>query len=411
MNRRQFLIGCSAGASLLATSNLRLMAQPFLPSVNDSLFVLVFLRGGCDGLQLVAPTADRNFQDARPSGLKVGERGKFLKNAVADVGFRLHPKAAELQELYEEGHLAVLQACGLTNGTRSHFKAMELIERGIDKDQSVRDGWITRAFQQGNFTGKIPVVSASNEMAASMMGLRNAASIPNLNEFQLMEVIRHPSFIQKLYQGTTPLDQIAQQTLQTIGFVQQQLPKYGDGDAKPYRPRTGVRYPDHWRAAELSNSFQTLARLIKMDVGVQMANVDFGGWDTHEHQENYFPDLVQALSKSLYAFYQDLRDYHDRLTILVMSEFGRRLRANKSGGTDHGHGNMMMVLGGKVKGGRMYGKWPTLEANALDKGVDLAVTTDYRSVITEIMQHRFGLKDQQALFPKFTTKQKLGFMA
>lgn len=411
MNRRQFLIGCSAGASLLATSNLQLMAQPLLPFNNEHIFVLVFLRGGCDGLQFVAPTADHNFQDARPNGLKVNDRGKFLKNSLADIGFRLHPKAAELQELYDEGHLAVLHACGLTNGTRSHFKAMELIERGIDKDKSVRDGWMARALTQGNFTGALPAISTSNELASSMMGYKNTAAIPSLNDFQLMDVIRHPSFIQNLYRGTSQLDRVAQQTLQTIDHVQSKLPKYNDGSMKPYRPRAGVRYPDHWRAEELSQSFQTLAQLIKMDVGVQMANVDFGGWDTHEHQGDYFPDLVEALSQSLYAFYNDLRDYHGKLTVLVMSEFGRRLRANKSNGTDHGHGNMMMVLGGNVKGGKMYGKWPTLESTALDKGVDLAVTTDYRTVITEIMKHNFNLKNASSLFPGFVSKQSLGFMA
>ena len=141
-----------------------------------------------------------------------------------------------------------------------------------------------------------------------------------------------------------------------------------------------------------------------------MVNVDYGGWDTHERQAGVFPNLVRGLSRSVGAFYNDIYEYKDNVTVLIMSEFGRRLRANKSGGTDHGHGNFMMALGGKVNGGQMYGKWPGLDPKALDKGVELDVTTDYRNVLSNIMKTSMGFEDLDLIFPGFKGYKKMDFI-
>ena len=184
MKRRQFLIGCGAGAALVASSRWRLMASPLLSSWqsnNDHTFVLVFLRGGCDGLQLLAPVSERYYHDARPSSLKVNEkRGLLIEEEFQHTTFAFHPEARALKELYEEGELAVIHACGLLNGTRSHFDAMDLIERGINKNTSAYDGWIARYLDAISSDAFLPIVSASGHLAKSFQGYNKAASINNL---------------------------------------------------------------------------------------------------------------------------------------------------------------------------------------------------------------------------------------
>jgi len=412
MKRRDFIKGCAAGLGLVATTRLRMMAAPFLPvDGSNQIFVLIFLRGGCDGLGLVAPASDQVYQDARPPALKVMDRGKeaglLLDNGLAGEGFRLHPKARALHELYEQGDLAILHACGLPNGTRSHFEAMELIERGLLKKSGRAEGWMARYFNAMAPEGLIPAAATSGNLPAAMQGYGKAASLSKLEDFNLLDFVRKPDLLRKWYGKSDLLGQAATSTLDTIRYVQQELVS---PQGRKIMDQEGA-YPDEWPGEELSNSLQTLAQMIKLDLGVQIGQVDFDGWDTHEHQQYHFPNRVEALSEAIAAFYNDLHAYHDRLTVLVMSEFGRRLRANRSSGTDHGYGNMMMVLGNKVKGGRMYGRWPGLAPYQLDKGVDLAITTDYRQVLGEILAQRMELGSVGKVFPEFELGNRLGFLA
>jgi uncharacterized protein (DUF1501 family) len=401
MNRRDFMIGCGAGAALLATSNLRVLGAPFgLNAVNDDhIFVVVFLRGGCDGLQLVGPSSNRIYNDSRSINLKTTERGPqkgyLLENSLDDIGFRFHYNASELNELYKAGDLAVLHACGLTNGTRSHFVAQDLVERGISLNGKADSGWMARYLNEINAQGIITGAATNGTLPVSLAGASKATSVGKLKDFKLQETIRHHELMRQWYNGDSKLDQTARKAIEAVEFVKANAGKYS----------AQASYPSAAKTAELNNSFQSLAGLIKMNAGVRIANIDFGGWDTHENQNQYFPTLVKALSKSLYAFYQDIKDYRSKTTILVMSEFGRRLRSNNSAGTDHGYGNMMMALGGGVKGGHMYGKWPGLEPGQLDRRVDLGITTDYRDVLSEILSHQ-GFKGD--IFPDYEYKQKLG---
>lgn len=402
MNRREFLVGCGAGAGLLAMSRLQVLAAPmerrFLLA-DDQLFVVVFLRGGCDGLQLVAPSSDAIYNDSRTGNLKTTDsgstKGYLLNNGLDGIGFRLHPNAKELYELYTSGQLAILHACGLTNGTRSHFVAQDLMERGIGQNIGENSGWMARYLNATNSAGVIPGAATSGTLPVSFAGAEKAASVGQLKKFRLTETIRHHDLMRQWYNGESKLDKTAHRTLEAVEFVK--------ANARKYKP--AATYPKGWKANKLNNSFKSLAGLIKMNAGVRIANIDFGGWDTHEHQQQYFPQLVQTLSQSLAAFWEDIRDYQSNTTVLVMSEFGRRLRSNNSGGTDHGYGNMMMVLGGNVKGGRMYGKWPGLEPDQLDRRVDLNITTDYRDVLSEILAHQGFSQD---IFPEYELKGKLG---
>lgn len=417
MKRRQFLMGCSAGAALLASSQWQSLAYISEKTVSAEapIFVLLFLRGGCDGLSLVAPVNDPNYIDARSIYLRVTDssdnKGYSLQHSMAGLDFRFHSKAGALKELYDSNQLAILQACGLTNGTRSHFDAMDMMEKGIDNKKSTGEGWLARFLSTLSQADPLSAVASGNDLPVSLFGSNQAVSLNEVNEFNVPgDAPRFLSLLKNMYQGDTILDKTAQKTIETIKYVQGKIKRDANNQPLPYHPAPNAAYPRDWYAEQLSKSLATIAQLIKMEVGVQVATADFGGWDTHENQHYYFPLLVDALSRALLAFYNDLSAYQQRLTVLVISEFGRRLKGNKSFGTDHGYGNVMFALGGKVKGGKMYGKWPGLATEQLNNGVDLAVTTDYRSVLTEILLKVFQCKQTAMVFPGFQNYQPLGFV-
>lgn len=414
MNRRQFISGCSAAIAAMAGSQLSSLA--FAPEANPSeILILLFLRGGMDGLQLVAPVSDRHYANARDVDLRVtdggAQKGLELAQTLSGLDFRLHAKASPFKELYDSKQLAIVHACGLTNGTRSHFDAMDLMEKGVaDSQAAPTNGWLARLLQLLPSNGLLPAVSTSSQLPVSLLGSPIASSIFDPRSFTLSSDPRLVGLLKNLYQGETPLTKNAQRTLQTIQYLQRNLPKR-NGEPTEYTPDAKANYPTQWQVRELTQSLKTLAQLIKMEAGLQVATVDFGGWDMHENQSWLFPAQIEGLSQSLMAFYNDIQAYHNRVMIVVMSEFGRRLKANKSHGTDHGYGNALLVLGGKVKGGAMYGQWPGLATEQLDNGVDLAVTTDYRTILSEICTKRLKASLVQTIFPGFKQSQLLNFLA
>lgn len=367
-------------------------------------FVFVFLRGGCDGLHFVAPVSDRHYTAQRSTDIRITDsgdaKGLLLKNPLNNLDFALHPKAAALKELYDGGHLALIHAAGLIHGTRSHFEAQELIERGTDKQQSLSGGWLTRYLQSQpqSRSGILPAVSLGSAQPLSLLGAPSA-TIEDLNDYALKGDKKISGIVKKLYRSTAPLDYVVQQTLKDAAALNTKL-----AVTPPNQPDS--RYPKNDAFAA---RLQTLSRLIKSGVGVHLATVDVDGWDTHEAQAYHFPVRLQSLSASLSAFYNDLSAVSGKLTVLVMSEFGRRLKGNRSGGTDHGYGGVMLVLGGGIRGGTMYGQWNGLATEQLDNGVDLAVTTDYRTVASEILNKRLGCTNLTTIFPQFTAKSMLGF--
>ena len=414
MNRREFVVGCSAAITAMAGSQIESFAFSPQPNTQQDIFVFVFLRGGCDALNLIAPVDDKNYVAARPAFLRITESGKNqglrLKGAFNNQDFRLHHKAGALHELYNNNNLAIIHACGLANGTRSHFDAMDMIERGINQKKNSIDGWLTRYLQTTQLEGMLPAVAAETNLPKAFMGSNVAASIKSLNDFKVNGDPRLQGILKTMYQGDTLLHETAQSTLSTLKYINQKISKDSKGRPKKYQPANGAKYPQGWQAGGLGKSLQTIAQIIKMEVGLQVATVSFGGWDTHENQAWHFPRKTEGLSQALAAFYNDLSRYHKRLTVLVMSEFGRRLKANKSNGTDHGHGGIALALGGNVNGGKIYGKWPGLATEQLDKRVDLDVTTDYRAILSEILQKRMGNKQINQIFPGFNNYTPLGFV-
>jgi len=376
----------------------------------EPIVVVIFLRGGVDGLSLVAPAGDADYIAARPGEIRVDRKGhdagRVLGNAAADADFRFHPQARELSELYGAGDLAVVHAAGLTDATRSHFDAEARMERGAPGAGD--GGWLGRWLRAVQPDGVLPALAIGAAAPDSLRGAAEVAVAEDLSGLRLAGGHGYSTAIRATMArrlGDNAVIGAPLRRLLTLSGVLEDLVAFDkDGNLKPYEP--SVDYPD----SPLSQSLLTLAQTIKLGLGLRVATVDYGGWDTHVGQAGTFSGLVAGLSGPLLAFWRDLGKHQERVSVVVMSEFGRRLKANDSGGTDHGHGNAIMVLGARIKGGRMLGRWPGLANDALDSGADLAITTDYRQVLSELMSGAMGFADNAALFPGFAPGSSLDLL-
>jgi len=301
--------------------------------------------------------------------------------------------------------VALVHASGLANGTRSHFGAQELIERGIaspDEVAHVNGGWMARWLAAtGGAQGPAfaAVAGVPEELAAHAdticaADLRGGMNLPGGKQAA--------SVLKRLYGGgSSAVERAAQRTLGGIALIDNSL-RLPDGKVAPYQPAGGAAYED----TEIGRSLMAVARVIRMDVGVRAFAVDMGGWDTHENQPPRLATLAGQLSRALGAFHADLHDRLDRVVMIVMSEFGRRLRSNKSNGTDHGHAGLTIVSAPRIAGGRIHGSWPGLASEHLDNAVDLAMTTDIRSILAELMAGPLGTPAAPAtVLPHFAPKR------
>lgn len=370
------------------------MAEPIL--------VVIFLRGGADSLSLIAPTADPDYIAARPEGLRVlrdGERpGLALPPALADADFRLHPAAAELHQLFQAGDLSLIHATGLTEATRSHFDAEARIERG---GTGVAGGWLRRWLDLAKPGGPLPILAVGSSLPESLRGAQRAAVAPSLSDLLVLPGNGwSPLMRARMAEGFGAhgtLKASVQEMLALSDLLEGRLWQSDLGEVRPYAP--AVDYPED---SEVSQPLMAVAQAIKEDLGLRIATVDYGGWDTHDNQAAQFDGLLSGLSRSLMAFWRDLGPRQKDVSVVVQSEFGRRLRSNESGGTDHGRAGAMMVLGPQARGGRLLGRWPGLANEALEEGADLAVTTDYRNVLAEMLAGHMGLTDIGAVFQGLT---------
>lgn len=413
IHRRSFLRTTLGAAPLLAFGASRLTRLAFAAdsavAADRDLLVTIFLRGGCDGLSLVAPADDRDYIAARPPEMRVREKGEraglALHNGFAGADWRLHKEAGRLHELYVQGDLAIVHACGLVNGSRSHFDAQDMMERGIadQKNLGLDTGWLARLLAVIPEPGLLPGVSPAGTLPVSMLGTDRACGIADLRDFAYWGDEKERMVLHSLQNLASPLEAPSQRTLAMIQAIHKRLPHDKDGNVPKYEPGKGVKYPEH----EFSEALQTVAWLAKLEVGLQVAALDYGDWDTHTGQADRFAEQVRNLAGPLAAFYRDLADRAQRVTIVVMSEFGRRLKANESGGTDHGHGNVMLVLGKGIRGGRLHGAWPGLANDQLDQHADLAITTDYRQVLAEVLEKRMKCS-VGSIFPGWSAKGALG---
>lgn len=404
--RRQFLQTSSALGVIGASKSLfpkwmpRLAFRAQNQRPPGDVLINIFLRGGIDGLSAVVPFGDGgSYYDARPT-LAVPEPGSSSNAAVdLDGYFGLHPALAALKEVYDEGHLAVVHATGSMDPSRSHFDAMRFMEYGTPGEKLIGTGWIGRHLQSAAWQNDSPfrAIGMGAMVPESLRGPISPLSIQSIADFHFKgredELRRMQQSLASLYTIEAPTDLLSKQA----GLVFETVETLKSIHPGSYQPSNGALYPDD----EFGLGLQQVAQLIKADVGLEVACLDLGGWDTHENQgtlDGTFNALLSNLANGLAALYADLGEQMNRVSVVTMSEFGRRVAENGSQGTDHGHGNFMFLMGGGVNGGQVFSRWPTLAPEALDDG-DLAITTDYRDVLAEVVDGRLGNHALDEVFP------------
>src|SRR4029077_18751189 len=349
--------------------------------------VVIFQRGAADGLNIVVPHGEPQYYTMRPSI-------NIPRKAVLDLDgfFGLHPSLAAFQPLWRQRHLAIVHAAGSPDPTRSHFDAQDFMESGTPGVKVTDDGWLNRALHELSadksageksasaksafraialgpslpriLSGKEPAVAVNNLHAFSA-GRKNPNAAPMSNTFEAM----YDHSVDTVLRGT------GQETFDAVKTLKAADPAH-------YSPAADANYPK----GRFGDSLKQLAQLIKANLGVQVAFADIGGWDHHVNEgstQGQIANVLGDFAQSITAFWTDLGDLGEDTVVVTMSEFGRTARENGNRGTDHGHANVMFVLGGPVKGGKVYGRWPGLDQSQLYEGRDLALTTDFRQVLGE----------------------------
>jgi len=402
-SRRGFLKGGAlalVGTSVIPSFLLRsVMAQATTAAANNKRLVVLFQRGAADGLNIVVPYQEKNYYSMRPS-IAIKQQDVLDLNGF----FGLHPALASFKPLYDQGHLAIIHAAGSTSTSRSHFDAQDYMESGTPDVKSTTDGWLNRALLNGpapDGPGGKPsafrAVALGTQVPRTLQGKLPAIAVSNLADFSVGGKGPQTSSISNAFQAMydessdAVLHGTGQETFEAVKMLKA-------ADPAKYTPAAGVNYPN----GAFGNSLKQIAQLMKANLGVEAAFSDIGGWDTHQNQGAATGQLANRLTEfanGIAAFWKDMGDEAESITLVTMSEFGRTARQNGTGGTDHGHANVMFVLGGQVKGGKVYGKWPGLDNGQLNEGRDLAVTTDFRRVLGEAAFKTLGAKNMEAVFP------------
>lgn len=444
INRRDFLKGCCAAAATSGLAPTAFAAGFDVQAATDDTLVVLFLRGGADGLSLVPPVggADRApYEQARPT-LKIPTSGTGAALPLANSGgaWGLHPRASALHSLYQSNHLAVILGAGQVNQpvTRSHFDSQANMEVGMGGQQGSGVGWLTRHLLSAGLPANVPIPSVcmGSITSTSLLSSTETITLGSGSDFRLDTAAwawnsadnyqpnpppaGFAGFVEVLpwlwNASGDPLERAGAQTLESLKLMRPINYGIYNAGSNPsgYQPAGGANYG----TGQLGTQMRNIAQMVKAGFGLRVAAVDLGGWDTHDGQGNpansydYFGNKVQELSDALGAFYTDLSagatNYMNKVSVVVMSEFGRRVNENDSGGTDHGYGNVMFALGGAVNGGRTFGTFAGLSSGALFEGADVAVTTDYRRVLSEAMIRRLGNPNVYYAFPGYGGYSPLG---
>ena len=379
----------------------RLSFAPVNTAPRGDTLVVVFLRGAADVLNMVVPHGEDAYYQLRPSlGIARPDdlkKKKEERTVDLDGFFGLHPNMSPLLEAWQSEQLAIIHACGAPDESRSHFKAMELMERGVDDERGPASGWIGRHLATLNTGNSSPLraVGMGTRPQRSLSGSVPVSALRSIADFHLggdQRILQQMRVaLETVYAG----DVLGQDTLSIMDTLQKL-------DVQNYQSPV-TNYPD----SEFGLALKQTAMLIKAEVGLEVSAIDLGGWDTHFAQGSsagIMPNLMKDLAEGLSAFHADMADHQNQLTTVTMSEFGRRASENGNLGTDHGHGSMMMVLGGNVDGGKVHGQWSGLAEGQLIGPGDLAVTTDYRDVLSEILTKRLNNPATNEIFPEYQPK-------
>jgi uncharacterized protein (DUF1501 family) len=403
-------------------------------SARQKILVAIFQRGAADGLNIVVPFFEKRYYQIRPSikidppsktSVAVPATNPTIENLIAqgappqvidnarvalanaalgntaidlDGRFALHPVLQPLKSFWDSGQLAIIHAAGSPDSSRSHFDAQDFMESGMAGIKT-EDGWLNRALSMPSTNlSPLRAIASGTQVPRTLRGSRGAVAVDNLANFQVAN--RDASkILENMYASTSDPGLKAQGTgtfeaVKMIETIRQQ----------PYQPANGAQYP-----GQFGQRLQQVARLIKANVGVEVAFADLNGWDHHANENGALPNVLREFGAGLAAFARDMGDRMSDIVVVTMSEFGRTAAESGNAGTDHGHGGVMMVLGGPVKGGQIYGKWPGLEPEQLYEGRDLAVTTDFRDVLGELVRDHLGQKPDK-VFPGFTVGPRMGLV-
>jgi uncharacterized protein (DUF1501 family) len=371
--------------------------------------ITIFQRGAVDGLNMIVPFGERHYYAARPS-LAIARPGASPDSAIdLDGFFGLHPRLAPLKPFYDARQMAIVHACGSPDGTRSHFDAQDYMETATPGVKSTPDGWLNRYLHAREHRAATPfrAVALAPQLPRALQGTAPALAIGQISQFGIRAGQRS-DMVQSAFESEYAA--AAESVLHSTGreaFDAVKMLK--TANPLQYAPANGAAYP---RSA-FGEALRQIAQLVKADVGLEVAFAESGNWDHHAN-EGAATGLLAArlddLARGIAALARDLGDRMQDVVILTMSEFGRAVVENGSRGTDHGHGNAMMILGGGVRGGRVYGRWPGLAVEQRYEGRDLAVTTDFRSVFSEVVRGHLGLNDASRVFPGFVKQAPLGFL-
>jgi uncharacterized protein (DUF1501 family) len=362
--------------------------------------VVIFQRGAADGLNIVVPHGEASYYTMRPTIA-------IPRSQVLDLDgfFGLHPAMAPLQPLWKQRHLAIVHAAGSPDPTRSHFDAQDFMESGTPGVKATEDGWLNRTLRelpQPAQKSYFRAVSMGPSLPRILSGLQPAVAVNNISDFGVGGKAPGASPVASTFEAMyaqsvdTVLHGTGEETFDAVKALK-------SADPARYQPAPGAEYP----RGRFGDSLKQLAQLIKANLGVQVAFADIGGWDHHINEgstQGAIANVLHDFAGSLAAFWTDLGGLAQDTIVITMSEFGRTARENGNRGTDHGHANAMFIMGGPVKGGKVYGKWPGLATEQLYEGRDLALTTDFRRVLGEAVSRHLGNKDLASVFPGLDVK-------
>lgn len=374
------------------------------------ILITIFQRGAVDGLNMIVPFGEKDYYASRPS-IAIPKPGGADAAVDLDGFFGLHPRLGSLEPLWDSKQLAIVHATGSPDGTRSHFDAQDYMESGTPGVKSTQDGWLNRYLHAKEHAEATPfrAVALAPQMPRSLQGLEPALAIGQIGQFGI-RAGQGTDMMQASFESeyAAAADKVLNKT---GGQAFDAVRMLKAADPAKYQPENGAEYP----RSGYGEALRQIAQLIKADVGLEVAFAEAGGWDTHVNQGSSVGQLAGRLddfARGIAALARDLGDRMSDVVILTMSEFGRAVAENGNRGTDHGHGNAMMIVGGQnVRGGKVYGRWPGLAREQRYDGRDLAVTTDFRSVFSEVVRGHLGVADTRTIFPGFKDAQKLGFIA
>lgn len=397
LTRREFVRNTTAVSALAALSPRLAFSADGTPARGT--VVVIFQRGGMDGLNVVVPHGDADYYRLRPS---IGIARPGTTNGALDLDgfFGLNPALAPLLPLYQSGELAFVQATGYRHDSRSHFECQDHIERGTLHLHDITSGWLNRHLAVVGGNANFQAIGFGGAIQASLRGMAPVIGVNDIADFTLStrsaQKATLASSLDGLYDANTLLASTSVQALAAVDELAAENPAQ-------YPLQGGAAYP----GGRFGSQLRELAQIIKAGMDLEVACVDIGGWDHHASIGQVLPPLLTELAQGLLAFRNDLGSLMADVTVATLTEFGRRAYQNASGGTDHGSAFASLVLGGGVNGGRVYAEWPGLRDTDLFNG-DLNVTVDYRTWLAEMLEKRAGNADVASVFPEFTPGPSLG---